>query len=380
VCAGRGSTVTIQPVDSPGQLRRFIEFPYRFYRDRKDPHWVPPLRSDEGVRLTPGKNPFFEHGEAALFLAMDGGRDVGRIAASVDRNYDALHGERQAAFGFFEANSSDAAGALLESAQAWARGKRAEVMRGPLSFTTNDECGLLIEGFEHRPALMMPYNPPEYEGWIEAAGFRKAKDLYSFRAPVPSEPPPAYGRIASMTRRKENVRTRPIDMRRFREELERVKDLYNSAWEKNWGFVPMTEHEIDHMAAQLKPAIVPDLVRFAEVDGVAVAFALLVPDLNIALRKAGGSLFPFGLAKMLWTMPRIRDVRFMALGIRAEWRRTGIAPMLTDEMCRVLFRKGYRFCEIGWTLEDNEPVNRLAVVMGGTRSAVYRVYEKAVAA
>ena len=185
--------MTILLVDSPDQLRRFIDVPYRFYRDRKDPHWVPPLRSDERVRLTPGKNPFFEHAEAGLFLAEEEGRVTGRVAASVDRNYDALHGERQAAFGFFEAKSGDAAGALLAAALEWARGRGAEVMRGPLSFTTNDECGLLVEGFDRRPALMMPYNPPEYAGWIESAGFRKAKDLYSFRAPVPSEPPAADG-------------------------------------------------------------------------------------------------------------------------------------------------------------------------------------------
>lgn len=369
--------MTIQPVDSAGQLRRFIEVPYRRYRGHE--HWVPPLRSDERVRLTPGKNPFFEHAEAGLFLALDGGRPVGRIAASVDRNYDALHGERQAAFGFFEAETGEAAAALLDAAITWGRGKGAEVVRGPLSFTTNDECGLLVEGFDHRPALLMPYNPPEYAEWIEAAGFRKAKDLYSFRCPVPETPPPTYARIAALTRRKAGVRTRPIDMRRFREELERVKDLYNSAWEKNWGFVPMSEAEIDHMASQLKPAVVPDLVRFAEVDGVPVAFALLMPDLNLALRKAGGRLLPFGLFRLLWAMPRIRESRFMALGIRSEWRRTGIAPLLADELARVLRAKGYTVCEIGWTLEDNEAVNRLAVVMGGARSAVYRIYERGVA-
>jgi len=370
--------VTIQPVDTAGQLRRFVEVPYRLYRERRDPYWVPPLRPDEYVRLTPGKNPFFEHAEAAYFLAVEGTRVTGRIAASVDRNYDALHEERQAAFGFFEAVTEEAAGQLLEAARAWAREKGAEIMRGPLSFTTNDECGLLIEGFGRRPVLMMPYNPPEYSGWIEAAGYRKAKDLYSFRCPVPHPPPQAYARIASLTRRKADVRTRPIDMRHFREELERVKELYNAAWEKNWGFVPMTDHEIEHMASQLKPAIVPDLVRFAEVDGVPVAFGLLIPDLNIAIQKAGGNLFPFGLLRMLWTMRRIREFRVMALGIRAEWRRTGIAPLLVDELVRVVWAKGYRMSDIGWTLEDNDAVNRMAVAMGGTRSAVYRIYERSV--
>ena len=371
--------MTIQPVQSAAQLRRFVEFPYRLYRERKDPYWVPPLRSDEYGRLTPGKNPFFEHGEAGLFLAVEGSRVVGRIAASVDRNYDALHGERQAGFGFFEAETGDAAAALLESARAWAREKGAEVLRGPLSFTTNDECGLLIEGFDRRPVLLMPYNPPEYRAWIEAMGFRKAKDLYSFLCPVPETPPAAYGRIAAMTRRKAGVRTRALDMRRFHEELERVKELYNDAWEKNWGFVPMTGAEIDHMAAQLKPAVVADLIRFAEVDGVTVGFGLLMPDLNIAIQKAGGNLFPFGLFRILWTMRRIRDVRIMALGIRSEWRGSGIAPLLIDELTRTLWSKGYRSCDIGWTLEDNEAVNRLAVVMGGTRYGVYRIFERSVA-
>ena len=367
--------MTIQPVETAGQLRRFIDVPYRLYRDH--PHWVPPLRSDERVRLTPGKNPFFEHGDAVYYLAVEGDHVLGRIAASVDRNHDALHGERQGAFGFFESASRDATAALLEAASSWALAKGAEIMRGPLSFTTNDECGLLVDGFDRRPVLLMPYNPPEYAGWIEAAGFRKAKDLYSFQAPIPEKPQPAYVRVAAMTRRMDGVRTRPIDMRRFTEELARVKVLYNDAWEKNWGFVPMTDHEIDHMAAQLKPAVVPELVRFAEVDGAPVGFALLVPDLNIALRKAGGRLFPFGVFRLLWAMRGIREVRFMALGIRSEWRRKGIAPLLIDELIRVLHAGGYHTCSIGWTLEDNEPVNRLIEAVHGKRVTVHRIYERA---
>ena len=367
--------MAIQPVESAGQLRRFIEFPYLLYRD--DPDWVPPLRSDERVRLTPGKNPFFEHGEAATFLSVEGDRVTGRIAASVDRNHDALHGERQAACGFFESTSRDVTASLLEAASAWALTKGAEIVRGPLSFTTNDECGLLVEGFGSRPVFLMPHNPPEYAGWIEAAGFRKAKDLYSFKAPIPEAPQPAYARIAAITRRQEGVRTRPIDMRRFHEELSRVKVLYNDAWEKNWGFVPMTDHEIDHMAAQLKPAVVPELVRFAEVDGEPVGFALLVPDLNIALQKIGGRLFPFGLFRLLWSMRGIREVRFMALGIRSEWRRKGIAPLLIDELIRVLHAGGYHSISIGWTLEDNDAVHRLIEAVHGKRVAVHRIYERA---
>ncbi len=368
----------VVPVESGRDLRRFIQFPYAHYR--RNPFWVAPLPSDELVRLSPGKNPYFEHAEAAYFLARENGVVVGRVSASVDRNYDSVQGERQATFGFFEATSREAAAALLRAAEDWGRAKGGEILRGPMSFTTNDECGLLVEGFERRPALLLPYNPPEYAGWIESAGFVKAKDLYSFHCPVPEVMPPVYGRVAAMTRRQEGVKTRPIDMRRFDEELGRVKEIYNSAWEKNWGFVPMTDHEIDHMAAQLKPAIVADIVRFAEVDGLTVGFALLVPDLNIALAKIRGRLLPFGIFRLLWTMPRIREFRFMALGIRADWRRKGIAPLLVAELAEVTRGRGYRSCEIGWTLEDNEPVNRLAVAMGGTRASVYRIYERGIAA
>lgn len=364
----------VLPVQGSADLRRFIRFPLERYRD--NPYWVAPLPADERARLTPGKNPFFEHAEAAYFLARENGRVVGRVSASLDRNHDDFHGERQAAFGFFEAASADAASALLAAAETWGRAKGAQVLRGPMSFTTNDECGLLVEGFARRPALLMPYNPPEYAAWIVGAGFAKAKDLYSFRCAVPERVPPVYARIASLARRKEGVKTRALDMRRFDEELGRIKEVYNSAWEKNWGFVPMTEREIDHMAAQLKPAVVAELIRFAEVDGQVVGFFLLVPDVNIALAKIRGRLLPFGFLRLLWALPRLREFRIMALGIRGEWRGKGVAPLLVAEMAEVVRRLGYTSCEIGWTLEDNDTVNQMVLTMGGTRSSVYRIYER----
>jgi len=363
----------VVPVEGARDLARFIRFPYSHYKN--DPLWVAPLPSDERVRLTP-KNPFFEHGEAAYFLAVENGRDVGRIAISVDRNYDSFQNDRQAGFGFFEAESAEAAAALLRAIEPWARDKGVNVIRGPMSFTSNDEYGLLVDGFDRRPAILMTYNRPEYGGWIEAAGYRKAKDVYEFDCPVPEVLPPAYARVASMIRRKHDIRTRPIDMKRFAEELTKVKEVYNSAWEKNWGFVPMTDREIDHMASQLKPAVVPDLVRFAEVNGTTVGFALCLPDVNIALAKVNGRLFPFGIFKLLWTLPRIRTFRFMALGIRAEWRRSGIAPLLVAELAEVTKARRYRNCRIGWTLEDNDPVNDLSVQMGGVRTGIWRIYER----
>lgn len=364
----------VVPVQTAKDLDRFIRYVYDRYRH--EPNWVPPLPSDERARLTPGKNPYFEHAEAALFLAVAGGRVVGRIAATTDRNHDAFHGERQAAFGFFEAESAEATGALLRAAEEWGRAQGAEVLRGPLSFTTNDECGLMVEGFEHRPMILMPWNAREYGGWIEGAGLRKAKDLYSWRGPVPEQPQPAFARIASLARRRERVEVRPLDMKRFDEELGRVKTVYNAAWERNWAFVPMTDAEIDHMAKQLKPAVVADLVRFAEVDGAPIGFGMVLPDVNEALAQVKGRLFPFGIFRLLWTLPRIRNGRFLALGVVRDYQKKGIGALLIEEMMRATRSRGYRTCEVGWTLEDNDAVNELIVASGCIRSAVYRIYGK----
>ncbi|MEK7314760.1 MAG: GNAT family N-acetyltransferase [Candidatus Eisenbacteria bacterium] len=368
----------VVPVEDPRELARFIEFPLDLYRGH--PYWVAPLNSDEKTRLTPGKNPFFEHGEAACFLAREGRRIVGRIAASIDRNHDAVHGERQGAFGFFEARSAKAAAALLTAAESWASGKGAAIMRGPLSFTTNDECGLLVEGFDRSQQLLMPYNPSEYGGWIETAGYAKAKDLLTFTLAGPYKPTPTFLRISEMARRRSGVVTRPIDMQHFDEELARVKELYNGAWEKNWGFVPMTDAEIDHMAKQLKPAVVPEFIRFAEVDGKPVAFLLYVPDVNLVLKPARGRLFPFGIFHLLLGLPRIRQGRLMALGVLPEFRRTGLAPALVTDLAAALNRKGYLQSTIGWTLEDNDDVNNLILNFGSTRSSVHRIFAKPLAA
>ena len=364
----------VVPVVGPSDLKRFIRYPYEKYR--RDPHWVAPLPSDEKTRLTPGKNPYFEHAEAAYFLALDRGVVAGRVSASVDRNYDSFQGERQGTFGFFEAASAEATSGLLAAAEGWVRSRGAQVFRGPLSFTTNDECGLLVEGFERRPALMMPYNPPEYAGWIEGAGFRKAKDLYSFEMAVPESFPPSFERVAAVARRQAGLVVRPLDMKRFRDELGRVKVVYNSAWERNWGFVPMTDREIDHMAAQLKPALVPEIVRFAELDGEPVGFILNVPDVNIALAPIRGNLFPFGLLRLLWALPRVREFRVMALGLRGDQRHRGLAMLLIVEAVIALRQRGMERCTIGWTLEDNDPVNHIIDSFGGVRSAVHRVYER----
>jgi len=369
--------VDVVSVVSPKDLARFIRLPHSIYAG--DPLWVAPLDSDERARLTPGKNPFFEHAEAAYFLARDGAKDVGRIAVSIDRNHDAFQGERQAAFGFLEAESAAALAELLQTAERWASARGAEVLRGPLNFTTNDDCGLLIRGFEHSPALLMPYNKPSYPTWVDAAGMKKAKDLYAFRISVANPLPDQIVRVAEKVRAHHGIVVRPLSMKRFDEDLGRVKEVYNSAWENNWGFVPMTDHEIDHMAAQLKPAVVPGMVLFAEIEGKPVGFVLALPDVNQALRPLRGRLFPLGVFRLLWSLPRVRDGRLMALGVRAGYRRRGIEALLIHDLHRTLIAKSYVDFEVGWTLEDNDLVNRLIETMRGEHYKTYRIYERRLA-
>jgi GNAT superfamily N-acetyltransferase len=372
--------VDVVPVLSRDDFARFIRFPHQIYRD--DKRWVAPLTSDERARLTPGKNPYFEHAEAAYFMARNGDSYLGRIAASIDRNYDGFHGERQAAFGFLEAESADAVAALIGAAEGWARARGARVLRGPMNFTTNDDCGLLIRGFEEPATILMPYNPPTYPAWVESAGLRKSKDLFAFKVPIPASPETEIAQVARIARKARDrfrVRVRPMNMKRFAEELQRVKEIYNSAWEKNWGFVPMTEHEIDHMAGQLKPAIVPELALFAEIDGEAVGFALAIPDVNVALKPLRGKLYPFGIVRLLWSLRKIRTLRLMALGVKAGYRRRGIDASLVHQAAVASRAKGYIWCEVGWTLEDNDLINRLIEAVNGEHYKTYRIYERPLA-
>jgi GNAT superfamily N-acetyltransferase len=369
--------VDVVSVVNGKDLARFIRLPHQIYRD--NPNWVAPLDSDERTRLTPGKNPFFQHAEAAYFLARQNGRDVGRISASVDRNYDGFHGERQAGFGFFEAETAEATQALLGAAERWGRERGASVMRGPMNFTTNDDCGFLIRGFELPPTILMPYNPPTYPTWVESAGLTKVKDLYAFKVPIPDSPAEQIAqvaRIAQKARDRYRVRVRPMSLKHFGQELQRVKDIYNAAWERNWGFVPMTEAEIDHMAAQLKPAIVPELALFAEIDGEPVGFALAIPDVNVALKPLHGKLFPFGIVRLLWSLRGIRTLRLMALGVKTGYRRRGIDAALVHQAAVASHAKGYVWCEVGWTLEDNHLVNRLIEAVHGDQYKTYRIYER----
>lgn len=370
--------MTVRPARSPADLKRFIAFPYRLYRG--DPLWVAPLRVDVATLLSKTKNPFFEHGDAEYFLAQRAdGVVVGRIAAIRNDAHGAFHADEKHVgfFGFFECVDDQAvADALFGAAGDWLRSRGLTVMRGPASFSTNDECGLLVEGFETPPCLMMPHNPPYYADLFARAGFVKAMDLLAYQGSG-TAPPARLVEAARKLARRYRITLRPLDMKRFWEEVELVKRLYNSAWEKNWGFIPMTDAEIRHLAGQLKPVVVPDLVVFAEIDGKLVGFAITLPDFNVALRhNPSGRLFPFGLLKILWHKRRIRRVRTLTLGVLEEYRRSGVDALMYEWTWTHGNRRGYDWCESSWLLETNTAIRNGMERMGFTRYKTYRMYDR----
>jgi len=360
---------------------RFIRMQWDIYRG--DPHWVPPLLMERHEFLDAKANPFFQHAEVALFLATRDGKVVGRIAAVEDRNFNAFQQSKAAAFGLFESvDDPGVAAALLAAARNWARWRGLTSMIGPLSLSTNHECGLLVDGFDGAPYVMMPYNPRYYADLFEACGLVKAKDLYSYERSAATPPPERFMRVTEKIRQHTGIVLRTIEMARFEEEVSRIKALYNAAWEKNWGFVPMTDAEFDRLARDLKPIVEPGLILIAEDHGEPIAFSLTVPDVNQVLKHLDGRLttygLPIGLAKLLWYKRKIDRVRLMALGIKEGYRRRGLDAVLIVESILRTGQLGYSGGEVGWTLEDNELMNRAIEACGAKRSRVYRIYETGV--
>jgi GNAT superfamily N-acetyltransferase len=334
---------------------------------------------DVRTMLSREKNPFFQHAEAQYFVAERGsGRRsvVGRIAAIHNHGHNEFHGDRVGFFGFFECENDQAvADALFEAAAEWLKERGLDTMRGPASFSTNDECGLTVEGFDTPPTIMNPHNPPYYIDLVERAGFTKAMDMHQFRT-VSNQLPDRLVRGAKLIKKRQGITLRTLDVKRFYEEVDRIKPMYNAAWEKNWGFVPMTEAEIDHMAKQLKPVVVPDLVVFAEKDGETIGFALALPDLNVALRKnPSGRLFP-GILKVLWAARKVTRMRIVALGVLEQHRNTGADAVLYHWIWDRGYQIGYRWAEAGWILEDNAPMANALVRMGFEAYKTLRLYDR----
>jgi GNAT superfamily N-acetyltransferase len=368
--------VEIVPVSDGRGLDRFIAFPYDHYRD--DPLWVPQLRRDMRTLLTPGKNPFFQHAAAQYWTARrSDGRTVGRIAAIKNDMHNKEHNDRIGFYGFFESiDDQSVANTLFDTAAGWLRAKGCDTMRGPMSPSINDECGLLIANNGTPPSLMMPYNFTYYEQLHERYGFIKAKDLLAYDGGGPAAAPERFRRLGERALRHSGIRLRTLTKKRFAAEVELIKQLYNSAWERNWGFVPLTDAEIDHLAGQLKPIVVPDLVIFAERAGEVVGFAVGLPDFNLALlHNRSGRMFP-GILKVLWASRKIHRARILLLGVIPEFRGRGIDAVLYHRIWENSVKHGMPRGEAGWILEDNFLMNTAAQQLGFRVSKTYRIYDK----
>jgi GNAT superfamily N-acetyltransferase len=375
-------SVEVRPVESRRDLGRFIKLPWRLYRN--EPRWVPPLISERKRFLDPARNPFFEHAEAQYFLAWRDGEPVGRISAHIDENLNDFQKNEWGLFGFFESEDDpEVAGALLEAAEEWLRERGRDRMVGPMDFTTNDECGLLVEGHEHRPMILQGWHHPYYRELLEGRGLIKAIDLNMWRLSLADVDDkggfhPMIHAAAEKVSSEHGVTIRPMRKRDFEAELARFLEVYNAAWEVNWGFVPLNAKEVRYRAKDLKPILSENWAWIAERDGEVLGAALSLPDINLCLAHMNGRLLPLGWAKFLYHRRKIDRLRVFALGVKPEHQHTGIAAALylahvdSARNDRDLITWG----ELGWVLETNEPMNRGMEGMGAKIARRYRAYEK----
>ncbi len=365
---------------SRADRKAFIRLPWRIYEN--DPAWVPPLIMERKTFLDRKRHPFYQHGDAALFVAKKNGEVAGRIMASDDPRYNAEHQSNVGCFGLFDCVNDEAvAAALLQAAANWLRGKGRDEMMGPIDYSTNYVCALLIDGFEHPPTVLTAHNPPYYAKLIEAFGFKKAKDWYAWWFGDPQTAVRRLRRIAGRFNRGGAITIRPGNLKDIREESRRLRQVYNKAWQKNWGFVPFTEAEFEFMRKEMQPLLVPEFIWTAEVAGEPVGFILCLPDINVALRKINGRLtrfgLPIGLIRLLYEKSRIKTTRLVALGVIEEHRRSGIAELLVLRVIEeAMLKRGILGGELSMTLEDNLPINRFIETIGGERYKTYRIYSR----
>ena len=376
------SEIKISEVSTRRDRDAFIKFQWRIYAN--DPVWVPPLIIERKTFLDRKRHPFYRHGDAALFLARQNGEIVGRIMASDDPNYNSLHQSNVGCFGLFECiDDRNVAAALFEAAVNWLRKKGRTEMMGPIDYSTNYVCGLLIDGFQFAPTILTAHNPPYYRELIEGCGFTKAKDWYAWWFADPAKAVTHLRRFAERVRRRWPVTIRSANLKNIREETRRLRQIYNQAWEKNWGFVPFTEAEFEFMTREMKPLLVPGFAWIAEMGNEPIGFTLCLPDINVALRHLNGRLtrfgFPIGLIKLLFYKRRIRKGRLIALGVIEKYRRAGVAEMLVLRVMEETMIKRGITGELSMTLEDNFMINRFLEAIGATKYKTYRIFKRILA-
>lgn len=386
--------ISIIPVKDKKTLLQFIKLPWAIYQANQ--YWVPPLISEEKKLFDRAHHPFYKHAEVELFIARDEpGHPLGRIAAIVNHNHIKYHNELVGFFGFFETvNSPEVASRLLESARDYLRthlsvptdvgaqaGKIAR-MRGPASFSSNEQWGCLVAGFDSAPYIMMPYHPAYYEPLLTGYGLVKVKDLYAYYVDRPTvfadgqvRLPDKFFRIAERIKSRQEIVVRNLDMKRFEDEIKMGREIYNRAWQDNWGAIPMTEEEMNYLAANLKRIIVPELVFIAEVAGQPAGFSLALPDYNQVLKKLNGKLSPLGLVKALWYARQVKTLRLITMGVIKEYQKRGIDVVFYIETIKQGIARGYEAAELSWVLEDNDLMNRTLQSFGARLYKKYRIYE-----
>jgi GNAT superfamily N-acetyltransferase len=362
---------------SSGQeLFKFIKYPLSLYS--QSPYYVPHLLLERKNLFNPRKNPFFKHAEVEYYLALsDNGEVLGRISAQVDWNYVRFQEEKSGFFGFFDCvDNAEVAGALFEKVCDFHRKKGMESVLGPMNFNTNDELGLLVNGFDTSPYFMMPYNYSYYRRLIEICGYDKAKDLYAYHVKTDGTVPEFITRISARVKKRYGIYLRRFNLKNFDSDLQLVNKIYNSAWEKNWGFVPRTDEDIEYIAADLKQIVDPSLAFFAYVGDQPAGFFLALPDYNLIFKKMKGRLFPFGFLKILLGRRKINRMRVLVMGVVEEHRKSGIEAAMLEEIYRVGPLNGYFEGEISWILEDNVAMNRIISRLVSEPYKTYRIYGK----
>ncbi len=377
--------IEIREITTPKERKEFIKFRWTIYKD--DKNWVPPIFSEDLKRIDPEKNPFFSHAKVKLYMAYKDGKPQGRISAHIDQNYNNFHNEKVAFFGFFESvNDKNVAHALLKKAVEFAKENGMKEIRGPASFTSNDDdYGLLIEGFDMPAVIGMTYNPPYYIDLIESFGFKKAKDLVAYVITIDDEYKKFIKhlerRLKPLTERskKWGYTIRNVNLRKTDEEIKKIFEIYNEAWENNWGFVPFTYEEFKHVGDSFKDFAIPELAKIVEYKGEPVAFGLVIPDMNIILKKMGGRILSLGLFNLIYhklhNFHKIEGSRLITLGIKAKYRKKGVDSLLYYHMMKDAIEKtNLKYCEVSWLLEDNYLIIRATKFMGGRHYKTYRMY------
>ncbi len=372
---------TVRPIHTRRDRRRFIDVPYAFYRGNR--YWVPPLRMDQAKTLHPKKNPFFEHGKMQLFLAEDAsGQILGRIAAIINGMHLKKYDDGNGFFGFFECvERYEVAEALFDAAEAWLREQGMTGVRGPANPSLNDTAGLLVRGFDRRPSILMPYNPPYYVDFLERYGFTRAMTMWAYYAHQKFVRTEKLERGVTLVRRRNpTITLRTLDMKRFDEDARAVLDIYNEAWSENWGHVPMTEREFAKLAGDLKQIVDPELVYILEDAGTPIAFAVSLPNLNEALvNLPDGRLFPTGLLKLLaydW-LHAFKEIRMPLMGVRKKYHGRGLDALLIHETVVRGQERGFVACEMSWVLDVNRVLINALEALGGVVDKEYAMYEKA---